>query len=51
MASYLSGLPIGAFLIVLNLPFLILSGFDESALTTIVDMEVEGKRFRKRAIH
>jgi uncharacterized membrane-anchored protein YitT (DUF2179 family) len=29
----------------------IVSGFDENALTTIVDMEVEGKRFRKRAIH
>lgn len=29
----------------------IVNGFDENALTTIVDMEVEGKRFRKRAIH
>ena len=29
----------------------IVNGFDENALTTIIDMEVEGKRFRKRAIH
>lgn len=29
----------------------IVNGFDENALITIVDIEVEGKRFRKKAIH